>query len=427
MECTWVVDGVFVTADRDMVNERTSEDAQSVFDVSSPLTSSTSGADARPRCDVCGKPFDGWSAVFAHKGSGENCDPGAGAAGEAEATVTMSARVADEVRDTVHALGRELVESSDGRWSMKYLARSVEFALDQLTYARCNAYNLERWYPAVEAAYDAAGKPLPTARSIFLPLSDPDIDILCKTFSRGEFGSSLSRAESETLAALERRVQAAMDEATLMSTRFFVRLSTRSPKDAVTSQDGTAKDALAVTRAREALALIGRSMRCYSDLQAHLKFRALPNLPAMNLILREWVDMPFDYEFRCFVASGALTAISQYACFDVVPELHDTATLDAIRDAIVELHTSLDPLLSLDSYVFDVVWMPDTGSVSLIEINPFGAELSSGACLFSWTRDRALLYGDEPAAGSQPAVRVLRELIGKASVPRVAPSAMFGV
>ncbi len=42
----------------------------------------------------------------------------------------------------------------------------------------------------------------------------------------------------------------------------------------------------------------------------------------------------------------------------------------------------------------DVVYLPATERVLIIEFNPFGADMSSGAALFHWERDYDVLYGN---------------------------------
>lgn len=45
-------------------------------------------------------------------------------------------------------------------------------------------------------------------------------------------------------------------------------------------------------------------------------------------------------------------------------------------------------------WVIDVILPRETLAPEFVEVNPFGAELSSGSALFNWIRDRDILYGD---------------------------------
>jgi len=47
--------------------------------------------------------------------------------------------------------------------------------------------------------------------------------------------------------------------------------------------------------------------------------------------------------------------------------------------------------------------------VQIIELNPFGSEMSSGAGLFNWKTDRELLYGEKNQ--DKPHIRVLTKLL----------------
>jgi len=62
--------------------------------------------------------------------------------------------------------------------------------------------------------------------------------------------------------------------------------------------------------------------------------------------------------------------------------------------------------------VFDIsVGEAPSYHTQLIELNPFGPHLSSGAGLFNWRTDRALLFGESLRADGLPHVRVLCRLL----------------
>lgn len=124
-----------------------------------------------------------------------------------------------------------------------------------------------------------------------------------------------------------------------------------------------------------------------------------------------------DHEFRCFVHQRKLVAISQYQCYVRFEALQDAAHVGRIRDAIVRFHDLIKDAKAAgktlpSSYVMDVVVFPKDYSCSLIELNPFGSHMSSGAALYNWRKDEDLLYGRELGQrAGLPAIRVLRELI----------------
>ncbi len=164
--------------------------------------------------------------------------------------------------------------------------------------------------------------------------------------------------------------------------------------------------------------------------------------PGSSLIIQPWSKLVRpECEFRCFVRDNAVRAVSQYLWYDHLPWL--SALSPAHKHALcrsIQLFQQqwLRPRLEqagfmLPSYVMDVVVLPlasveegaceytvlptDPGDeaggaccpsafgVRLLELNPFGAHLSSGAALFNWCTDTAWLYGyaDElTAAAASP-------------------------
>lgn len=134
------------------------------------------------------------------------------------------------------------------------------------------------------------------------------------------------------------------------------------------------------------------------------------------LILRDFVeDLPVDHEFRCFVRNKKMTAISQYYCYHHWPALMDKDHVLKCRgkqlckskltneDVITEFHDKIKEHIPMPDYVIDVVIYPDM-SCHVIELNPFGAAMSSGSALFHWLKDYNLLYGN--IGLSKPVIRV---------------------
>ena len=53
------------------------------------------------------------------------------------------------------------------------------------------------------------------------------------------------------------------------------------------------------------------------------------------------------------------------------------------------------------------VWMRPNGQPVIIDINPWGAELTTGSCLFNWEKDLVRLYGlDDATLSNGPSIRV---------------------
>lgn len=317
--------------------------------------------------------------------------------------------------------------------------------LQRLYFAQISLYNLENWYQPLrqlEASSSASNqksapqRPL-TAPSLFMPLSDTDLKLIQRIYAARLLGgdeSGLSRRDLDNLISLERRINDTMKEGG--KKYYFARLSTRSPKDGApkvaqndhksdSTAEATLRDkqqSLKISTPQEVMTLLTRSQRVFGDIKNFLEFRASfavksrpEEEPRLNLILREWIDdLEPQREFRCYVNQGHINAISQYYCYDAFEEYQASSRADVeltkIRDAVIAFHDQVRATfaeLVAASYVFDVVVFRDY-SVQIVELNPFGAHMSSGAALFNWETDAKLLLSDDATA--QPVIRVLERL-----------------
>ena len=108
-------------------------------------------------------------------------------------------------------------------------------------------------------------------------------------------------------------------------------------------------------------------------------------------------------EFRVFICSNRITAISQYK-WHTDCGWHSAPKSTFIPHVVSGIHrlwTQLRPFLDFDSCVFDVHVLfndDDSITVELVEFNSFGAHLGSGSALFEWARDFDLLNDLVPNA-----------------------------
>lgn len=158
----------------------------------------------------------------------------------------------------------------------------------------------------------------------------------------------------------------------------FVRLGSRSPKDAGKS--------LHVTNADQAMTLFVNSERVFDDL-----ILAIGNKYTPHIWVRQWIDIPKDAEFRCFMKNRKLVGISQYYYFDgAFKNIIDNS--EQIQWAIQQFFSVFSAACHLDSVVFDVYLKNKvhgnevTWDVRLLEINPF-FELTD-PCLFTWSKPK---------------------------------------
>lgn len=151
--------------------------------------------------------------------------------------------------------------------------------------------------------------------------------------------------------------------------RKFVRLNSRSPKDAVWPFV-----APITLSGKETLLMFAHSMRVLDDLQ---EFSYLPE-QAAYVCLRDVIhDLRPANEYRCFVKHSDLIAVTHYDTQNPVQP-----PVDGGRDLRAHIERwfreVLKPVLHLETVVFDIFVRRD-GSILLIEINPYG---SSDPCFF---------------------------------------------
>eukprot|EP00211_Chloroparvula_japonica_P005551 CAMPEP_0119123782 /NCGR_PEP_ID=MMETSP1310-20130426/3611_1 /TAXON_ID=464262 /ORGANISM="Genus nov. species nov., Strain RCC2339" /LENGTH=347 /DNA_ID=CAMNT_0007113645 /DNA_START=139 /DNA_END=1182 /DNA_ORIENTATION=- len=213
---------------------------------------------------------------------------------------------------------------------------------------------------------------------------------------------------------------------------FFVRISTRSPKDAVLSGPGfrsvcnqeydtlcaiereypayegadlnrrlhalyrASTFAMKMPSADLAIQLMSESSRIQDDLSSCVE-RA--DGPAFNVVLREFVDFSPELEFRAFVYERRLTAITQYNPLVYFPRLppHQDDVQTAMELFLAEMILPRLPA-ELASCVVDLLLLSPQGrdsydelQVKVVEINPLAEYAVTG--LYSWTCDKAELLG----------------------------------
>lgn len=107
--------------------------------------------------------------------------------------------------------------------------------------------------------------------------------------------------------------------------------------------------------------------------------------------LLKWVDLVYFLEFRVFVYSGNITAISQQHLYET-PKKQIVNEFYILR--LVEFYkTIVKNRIKLDTYSFDVGFTSDD-SIYFIECNCFGASYAAGSALFHWIDDSDILKGN---------------------------------
>lgn len=244
-----------------------------------------------------------------------------------------------------------------------------------------------------------------------------DSEVICNTNWR----DSITDSEKDVLQALSTRLQKTMDVFTRDGFA-FVKTSSRSAKDAplvqqkfkelymqelkaypVDDQNENVKitcllkaafNALQVKTSDEVIDMFLRSERIYQD----LLLAAVNQKDKYNehFVIRKFVDIDVDMEFRGFVWNYELVALSQYnyAIYSerlvkdrekyesLVQEYYDSAVKLKLKGS------EFPPNSIIDFAICD-----NGQKLWVIEVNPF-LETTDGA-LFSWNHERAILEGSE--------------------------------
>ena len=168
---------------------------------------------------------------------------------------------------------------------------------------------------------------------------------------------------------------------------------------------------LKMRSAKQVLQNFMRSERIWHDM--HLALAHSASNWNESIVVRQWVNIEPDMEFRCFVCSGKLTAISQYRHLIYFARLHKNEVyLKHVMTQFLEVTiiAKLQGLFPRDDYVIDLALELNHNDnknkntcscleeVSLegqikkmwaVEVNPFYE--TTDACMFSWSTDATVL------------------------------------
>jgi len=254
-----------------------------------------------------------------------------------------------------------------------------------------------------------------TFKSVILPMTIDDTKALMDAYTKFMDGIDKDVDLSVVDAKIDEGIRLIREKAN-KECKVFVRLSSRSPKDAIYHLESfptliqeklsgfengredlysklhafymASTEIMGVSSGREATDLMRRSDRIQGDME-----EAIKNSEPMNLIIREFVNFPVKNELRGFVHKGVFTALTQYNNLAYFPEhIESKAEVEEKVKSFVKVFIKAMESV-LDSFVMDIV-IDDAGKVWVVEVNPFGE--MAGSCLFEWSRDRAILMGREP-------------------------------
>ncbi|CAF4843548.1 unnamed protein product [Rotaria sp. Silwood1] len=250
--------------------------------------------------------------------------------------------------------------------------------------------------------------------------------------------------EKQWYEQIKERLQKTIDQAYPNTKELFAKTSSRSAKDACVfkrnflevyknelskfpdpSQENSriialltaAFLSLCVTSATEVLSMFIISERIYQDMLLATEAQdSSDSLFKENIILRPFIPIDVDMEFRGFVYQQRLTCLSQYNYLIYSQRLCQWK--DNILEKIISffnqsVKTKLDKYKS-HNYVIDFALAKgDDESVNsmkvwVIELNPF-METTDGA-LFSWQHERNLLEGRSNENQDKPLFRITEKV-----------------
>jgi len=374
----------------------------------------------KPQCDLCLRMFASFTEVFKHKG--HLCTEDTTAIPNPHPVkVNFAKEQLVYIEDGLKALGKEIKENPDGSLYIVHDAQLLGLFSRQLYTCQVTKYNLEYWYPYVEKLNKLLARAL-TPNTVILPLLDEELKLLqslaASALAEGVgMSRRLTNAELSGRDKLEDKIGGIMEKDKV----YFPRLSTRSPKDGVSmKKEDENLDILSrlkkkyhllqVTSPQQVVDLFSKSQRVFSDIGFYFQYRiAGSSSGQLCLILRDWIEnLPMDHEFRCYVHKKKMLAISQYQCYLRFETLQNKEHILKVRKAILEFHDKIKDHLPWPDYVIDVVVYSDY-SCGIIEMNPFGAAMSSGSALFNWEKDSDLFSGKLNL--DTPPIRVLSQLV----------------
>jgi hypothetical protein len=133
----------------------------------------------------------------------------------------------------------------------------------------------------------------------------------------------------------------------------------------------------------------------------------------MNLIIRGWVDVPIDFELRCFFTHRKINAISQYFDNCYFQDLLDNK--EKIETLVLEKWDEVKDKLPFEYGIVDFTVDVRGGRAYIIEFNPL--DMFTGSSLFDYYADWEVIVGakgeGEEGEAKRPEFRVIETVDNK--------------
>jgi hypothetical protein len=257
-----------------------------------------------------------------------------------------------------------------------------------------DSYGLNSWYHIPELQTS-------TFRTVQLELSFEEAEAICKQYRKNlkikDDKINITEHQIELLNKLKIKLEDTLKDQ--FPNGAFVKLNTRSPKDAPWRETSNPvyqntvdiemkklngnltpnnvyiaflkamNKCMKVTNSEQAFQLLTRSERVNADLQKNLQYGS--ELFTSKIEIREWIDEVAEHpemEFRSFVHNKQLNAVSQYFSDNYFESLHVHGAQERIQNQLSSFFERVKQYIPHPSFVIDFYVRQD-GTVMIIELN----------------------------------------------------------
>ena len=213
------------------------------------------------------------------------------------------------------------------------------------------------------------------------PSKDEDEDE--KEKKESDFGvfAKLSSRSAKDATDAEERLQILFD-------KYCKENNVKNDNDRIRELLKAATHCMKVSNSKQILSMFINSERIHHDIGSGLKYGK--DKFNQNVVIRKWIPIDIDMEFRGFVYKGKFNALSQYNHFIYFERL--VKMKDELENRIKTFFEEKvkDKLKDYEGYIIDfAICGKDLERILIIELNPFMESTDAG--LFSWKQERERL------------------------------------
>jgi hypothetical protein len=254
-------------------------------------------------------------------------------------------------------------------------------------------YNFEEWHKDLVNLRvdfgDSKLRPICIQNVVSIALSPRDLEELNEGWKY--FYQSGTAFNVEILASKMESLQSKISTilSQYASIDFFLRLSTRSPKDS------SGAHSFAVRNAQQALQILAESDRVAKDVLWYIEHKFLHH-STLQLHFLPWRTYTKPNELRCFIYEQKLVAVTQYYLNEPFPFKAQEFVVVYLLEKLI---AAIKQHIPYQNCVMDVevtLKKNGIGKVFVIEFNPYGKDGTTGPVLFHWVNDAVILFNSNP-------------------------------